>query len=104
MTLLPEGLFLNLLDIDLQQQIAEAKDINFDVNLVLQTLLNKGPNIMRNDLFDWMIEKTDKGNILFYCYDFRIFDSLSLYSCSVLSKRLIFDSQSSSSSSVSELY
>ena len=66
MTLLPEELFLNLLDTDLQQRIAEAKDIDFDVNSVLQTLLNKGPNILRNDLSDWTIEETDKGNVLFY--------------------------------------
>ena len=66
MTLLPEELFLNLLDTDLQQRIAEAKDIDFDVNSVLQTLLNKGPNILWNDLSDWMIEEMDKGNVLFY--------------------------------------
>ena len=47
--LLPEDLFINLLDIDLQNQI-----------------LDEGPTNMQNDLADWKIEGVDGQRAIFY--------------------------------------
>ena len=42
-TLLPDSLFLNLLDLTLQDRIANAKDYNFDVTNAIAILLKEGP-------------------------------------------------------------
>src|SRR6202044_1881589 len=65
-TLLPDNLFLNLLDIDLQKQIAKTKDYDFDVANTLKTLLEDGPSTLKQDLADWTTEKYDGSDILFY--------------------------------------
>ena len=41
--LLPDSLFLNLLDITLQDRIANAKDYDFDVTNAIAILLEGGP-------------------------------------------------------------
>ena len=42
MVMLPDSLFVNLLDVDLQQQIAESKDYDFDVTKAIESLLENG--------------------------------------------------------------
>ena len=42
--LLPNLLFLNLLDLTLQDRIANAKDYNFDVTNAIAILLEEGPS------------------------------------------------------------
>ena len=60
MILLPENLFINLLDIDLQQQIAEVNSMDKDTETALLLLLN------RHTTNDWTLEKFEDRNILFY--------------------------------------
>ena len=64
--LLPDSLCLNLLDIILQDRIANAKDYNFDVTNTIAILLEEGPSGIRSNLEDWKIEEKDGKKILFY--------------------------------------
>ena len=64
--LLPNSLFLNLLDLTLQDRIANAKDYDFDVTNAIAILLEEGPTGIRSDLEDWEIEEKDGKKILFY--------------------------------------
>jgi hypothetical protein len=63
---LPDSLFVNLLDLDLQQRIADADGLDADAAAVLQALLGNGPTTFRNDLADWTTENFDGKQILFY--------------------------------------
>ena len=45
--MLPDNLFVNLLDIDLQNRIAEAKNYDFDIKQIMEDLLAKGPATIR---------------------------------------------------------
>ena len=64
--MLPDGLFLNLLDINLQTEIAKSTDYNFDVANILKSLLEEGPSILKQDLSDWSVEEFDGANVMFY--------------------------------------
>ena len=64
--LLPNSLFLNLLNLTLQDRIANAKDYDFDVTNAIAILLEEGPSGIRSDLDDWKIEEKDGKKILFY--------------------------------------
>ena len=64
--LLPDSLFLNLLDLTLQDRIANAKDYDFDVTNAIAILLEEGPTGIQSDLEDWKIEEKDGKKILFY--------------------------------------
>ena len=48
--MLEENLFLNLLDLDLQEQIANGMEPNFDVAEVLEVLLGNGSTTLQHDL------------------------------------------------------
>ena len=64
--LLPEELFVNLIDTDLQDRIANSRNFDFDVKNALEMLLEKGPNMLQNDLEDWKLEKHNGQNVMFY--------------------------------------
>ena len=64
--LLPEEMFVNLVDTELQDRIAGAKNYDFDVNNALEMLLEKGLTSLQQDLKDWAMEKHNGRNILFY--------------------------------------
>ena len=64
--LLLDSLFLNLLDLTLQDRIANAKDYDFNVTNAIAILLEEGPTGIRSDLEDWKIEEKDRKKILFY--------------------------------------
>ena len=64
--LLPDSLFLNLLDLTLQDRIANAKDYDFDITNAIAILLEEGPTGIRSDLEDWKIDEKDEKKILFY--------------------------------------
>ena len=55
--LLPENMFINLMDVDLQDRIAKSKNYDFDVKNALEMILEKGPNTLQHDLEDWKLEK-----------------------------------------------
>ena len=66
MILLSEDLFVNLLDMELQDQILGACDVDHNISEALDQLLNSDISDLSKDLNDWKVEKTDKGNAIFY--------------------------------------
>ena len=64
--LLPDDLFVNLLDTKLQDQILGTHDVDHNVLEALDQLLNSNISNLSKDLDDWKVEKTDKGNVIFY--------------------------------------
>ena len=66
MILLPENLFVNLLDTELQDWILKACNVDYNISEVLDQLLNSDISNLSKDLDNWKVEKTDKGNVIFY--------------------------------------
>jgi hypothetical protein len=64
--LLPDDLFLNLLDVDLRDRITKNKEYNFDVTKAIKLLQEEGPTSIKNDLEDWKIEEVDDQKMIFY--------------------------------------
>ena len=64
--MLPDNLFIHLIDTELQQRIANGNTMDKDATNALVTLLEQGPTTIRNDLDDWTVEKFDGKNILFF--------------------------------------
>ena len=62
--MLPENMFINLLDTNLQERILNGKGLDIDVKNAMETLLQEGPTSLKNDLEDWKIEEWKKDNIL----------------------------------------
>ena len=44
--LLPDNLSINLLDVDLQNQILDAKDMDIDIKSIIETITKEGPTNM----------------------------------------------------------
>ena len=65
-TMLPDDLFIGLIDVDLQNQIAESDDMDKDTMEALATLLNQGNATFVNNAKDWTTEKFNDKNILFF--------------------------------------
>ena len=65
-TMLPDNLFINLIDLDLQKHIANCKDMDRDMTEALMLLLEQKPATLKNDLEDWTLEKVDDKNVLFF--------------------------------------
>ena len=76
--LLLKDMFVNLMDMDLQDQIANTDKYNYDVKTALELLLENGPNSLQQDLKDWKLEKHGEKNILFYKDKNYILDDLEL--------------------------
>jgi hypothetical protein len=69
---LPDNLFINLLDTELQERILNGKELDLDVKNAIETSIEEGPTSLKNDLQDWKIEEIDgqkryslKGRIIF---------------------------------------
>jgi hypothetical protein len=56
---LPDNLFINLLDTELQEQILNGKELDLDIKNAIETLMEEGPTSLKNDLQDWKIEELD---------------------------------------------
>ena len=63
--LLSEDMFVNLMDVDLQDHIANMDKYNYDVKMALELLLENGPNSLQQDLKDWKLEKHGEKKIYF---------------------------------------
>jgi hypothetical protein len=50
--MLPENLFINLLNMELQERILNEKELDLDVKNAIETLLEEGPTNLRNNLHD----------------------------------------------------
>jgi hypothetical protein len=47
---LPDSLFINLLDTELQEQILNGKELDLDIKNTIETLMEEGPTSLKNDL------------------------------------------------------
>ena len=64
--MLPENMFINLLDANLQERILNGKELDIDMKNAMKTLLQEGPTNLKNDLEDWKIEEVDGRKTIFY--------------------------------------
>ena len=65
-TLLPDNMFINLLDIDLQERILNSSDKMTDIKTTLETIMKEGLTNLQNDLANWKIENVDGKKTIFY--------------------------------------
>jgi hypothetical protein len=63
---LPDNLFINLLDMELQERILNGKELDLDVKNAIETLIEEGPTNLKNDLQDWKIEEIDGQKTIFF--------------------------------------
>jgi hypothetical protein len=61
-----EHLFINLINMELQKKIANAKNMDYDAAEAMKELLEQGPKEAKKDLMDWEVEEFEGENILFY--------------------------------------
>ena len=64
--LLPENMFINLLDTDLQERILNRKELDIDVKNAMEMILQEGPMNLKNNLEDWKIKEVDGRKTIFY--------------------------------------
>ena len=64
--MLSDEMFVNLIDMDLQNWIAIANDLDSDAAQALKLLLEEAPTEMTTGLGDWKLKNAEGGNILFY--------------------------------------
>ena len=64
--LVPDDLFMNLLDLELQDWILKATDLDFDVSSALKKLLDGELSNLTNNLDDWKVESLENGKAIFY--------------------------------------
>ena len=50
--MLPENMFINLLDTNLQERKLNGKELDIDIKNAMETLLQEGPTSLKNDLED----------------------------------------------------
>jgi RNase H-like domain found in reverse transcriptase len=63
---LPDNLFIKLLDTELQEQILNGKELDLDIKNAIKTLMEEGPTSLKNDLQDWKIEEVDGRKTIFF--------------------------------------
>ena len=66
MIMLPENMFINLLDTNLQERILNRKELDIDVKNTMETLLQEGSTSLKNDLEDWKIKEVDGRKTIFH--------------------------------------
>ena len=64
--MLPETVFVNLIDTELQERILTCEKFDSDAMEVLKTLLEEGPANIQNQLSDWTVERINGQQILYY--------------------------------------
>ena len=65
-TMLPDNLFIDLIDLDLQKQIAICDTLDKDATDALALLLDQRLATVKGQLDDWTMENFDGKTILFY--------------------------------------
>ncbi len=64
--MLPDNLFVNLIDIDLQERVITSDSYDADAANALKLLLEDGPSELKSDLDDWTVEfSEDNKPVLF---------------------------------------
>ena len=64
--MLPEEMFLNLLDLDLQNRITQSSAFDSTAAEALKVLLENDSGLIRSELEDWTLEKINDRKVLFY--------------------------------------
>ena len=64
--MLPENMFINLLETNLQERILSRKELDIDVKSTMEMLIQEGPTNLKNNLEDWKIEEVDGRKTVFY--------------------------------------
>ena len=59
-------MFINLLDINLQEWILDSSDKTTDIKTTLETIMKEGPPKLQNNLANWKIEDVDGRKAIFY--------------------------------------
>ena len=59
-------MFVNLIDMELQEKISSCNNLDKDAMEALTTLLGQESNLLKNELEDWLIESTNGKNMSFY--------------------------------------
>ena len=65
-TMLPESLFVNLIDQELQKKIANSTNYEPNITESLDWLLRRGPSQAKEDLEDWSVEEIEGRRLIFY--------------------------------------
>jgi hypothetical protein len=63
---LPDNLFINLLNTELQERTFNGKELDLDVKNAIETLMEEGLTNLKNDLQDWKIEEIDERKTIFF--------------------------------------
>ena len=89
--LLPEEMFINLIDTDLQDRIANTEKYDFDVKNTLEMLLEKGPNMLQHDLEDWKNWRNTMERTFYFIKEKTISQMIWIYDgtlskCSMITK------------------
>jgi hypothetical protein len=64
--MLPDNLFLNLIDLDLQERILNCNDRDRDATDAIKLLLDQSPTALRHEKGDWTLEKVNGQNALYF--------------------------------------
>ena len=64
--MLPENMFINLLDTNLQERILNRKELDIDMKNAMKKLLQEGPTSLKNDPKDWKVKEIDGRKTIFY--------------------------------------
>ena len=65
--MLPDELFVSLIDTNLQERIARADNLDGNAAEALKLLLESAPTAMTTGLEDWTLEEVNgRQNVLFY--------------------------------------
>ena len=64
--MLPDELFINLIDTELQEWILNWEKLDSDAMEALKVLLEEGPTTIRNQLPDWTVEHIEGKQVLYY--------------------------------------
>jgi hypothetical protein len=65
-TIIPKNMFIRLIDIDLQRQIANCETRDKDATEALTLLIDKDQIILNNELNNWEVEKFEGKPILYF--------------------------------------
>jgi RNase H-like domain found in reverse transcriptase/Integrase zinc binding domain len=63
---LPDNLFINLLDTELQEQILNRKELDLDIKNAIETLIKEGLTSLKTKLQDWKIKEVDGRKTIFF--------------------------------------
>jgi flagellar biosynthesis/type III secretory pathway chaperone len=63
---LPDNLFINLLDTELQERILNGKELDLDIKNAIKTLMEEELTSLKDNLQDWKIKEVDGRKTIFF--------------------------------------